>query len=211
MENSKTDFITVINSILVLIDYQNNMLKVVESGDRTKIKNAAVAAAKAARILHVPVVLTAINPKINGEFIKELADLFPKQEIINRSLPYLDAFEDEKVRYTIRKSGRGKLIVSGLWTSKSFANTAIHGIREGLDVYGLIDAGGDETLDAHNSGIQRMLEAGVTPITWMSLTGEWMNGGANQADGESTNELYGKYSAMLSYLSKQQPLIHVKQ
>lgn len=210
MENSKTDFVTVLNSILLLIDYQTNIINGIASGDRTEIKKAVVASARAAGILNVPIVMTSINTKENGEVIKELRDLFPGKEVITRLLPLPDAFEDERVLQAVRKSGRQKLVIAGLWTSTCFANTAIHAIQDGLDVYGLIDAAGDTTLEAHNSGVQRMLEAGVTPITWMSLTAEWMNSGSNSDENEVTNESYGKYSAMLSYLANQQPLFHYK-
>ncbi|MGH2647745.1 MAG: isochorismatase family protein [Ginsengibacter sp.] len=198
MENSKLDFITAKNSILLLVDYQPNMFKGVESGDRTAIKNAALAAAKAARILDVPVVYTSIYPEGNGEFIKELTDLFPKQEVIARSIPSFDAFEEERVLSAVKNSGRKKLIVSGLWTSMCFAYTAIHAIREGLDVYGLIDAGGDASHDAHKYGVKRMLQAGVIPITWMPLTSEWMHDWANPKAAELSKEVYGKFDAMLS-------------
>ena len=198
MENSKLDFITAKNSILVLIDYQPGMFRGVGSGDRTVIKNAALASAKAAQILDVPVVLTSIDPKGNGEFIKDICELFPKQEVIARSIPGFDAFEDEKVLNAVKSSGRKKLIVSGLWTSMCFAYTALHGISEGFDVYGLIDAGGDASADAHYYGVQRMLQAGVVPITWMPLTSEWMHDWANPKSDELVKEVYGKYDAMLN-------------
>ena len=102
----------------------------------------------------------------------------------------------------IRKLNREKLIISGLWTSESFAETAIHAIDYGYDVYGLIDACGDTSQERHNYGVHRMLKAGVTPITWMSLASEWMNGWAEPADSDS-EEMAGKYTAMLSYLSRQ--------
>ena len=79
MENSDLDFITVINGVLLLIDYQPNMLKGVGSGERSAIKVAAVASAKAASMLAVPVVYTAVYPDGNGDFINELTDIFPKK------------------------------------------------------------------------------------------------------------------------------------
>jgi hypothetical protein len=43
--------------------------------------------------------------------------------------------------------------------------TAFHGIKEGYEVYGLIDAAGDSTVDAHNFGVKRMLQAGNSHYT----------------------------------------------
>ena len=68
-KNGKLEFLTDKNSVLVLVDYQPSMFRSISSGDKTIIKSAAICAAKAAKILGVPVVLSSINPKLNGEFI----------------------------------------------------------------------------------------------------------------------------------------------
>jgi nicotinamidase-related amidase len=196
-KDGKLELLTDKNSTLVLVDYQRAMFGGVASGDKTIIRNAAYCAAKAASILNVPVVLTTINPQHNGNFIDEITRLFPGQEAISRSVLSFDAFEDEKVWNAFKKTGRKKLVVSGLWTSMCFAYTALHAIREGYEVYGLIDAGGDSTADAHKYGIERMLQAGVIPITTESLVSEWMHDWANPKSMELVREVYSRYGAMI--------------
>jgi hypothetical protein len=97
------------------------MFKSISSGDKTIIKSAAIGAAKAASILGVPVVLSSINPKSLGEFIPEIAALFPNQDVFARKVPSFDAFEDEKTWNAFKKTERKKLVISGLWTSMCFA------------------------------------------------------------------------------------------
>ncbi|MCJ7445902.1 MAG: isochorismatase family protein [Methanotrichaceae archaeon] len=126
-------------------------------------------------ILGVPVVLSSINPKSMGEFIPEITRLFPDQEAFAREIPSFDAFEDKRTWNAVKKLGRKKLVVSGLWTSMCFAYTALHALNEGYEVYGLIDAAGDSTVDAHKYAVKRMLQAGVLPITLESLVSEWMH------------------------------------
>jgi nicotinamidase-related amidase len=197
MNKANLELLTPQNSVLLLVDYQKAMFSGVGSGDRTTIKNCAVATAKAASILGVPTVLTAIYPEGNGEFIKEITDLFPQVKVIARKLPSFDALEEDTVLAAVQASGRKKLVLSGLWTSMCFAFTALHGLREGLDVYGLMDAAGDATLDAHQYGIKRMLQAGVIPITWETITSEWMHDWDNPKVPELKKEVYGKYDVML--------------
>lgn len=197
MNKTNLDLVTPANSVLLLIDYQSAMFKGVGSGDRTVIKNSAVAAAKAASILGVPTVLTSIHPEGNGEFIKEITDIFPKLNVIARKLPSFDAFEEAAVVKAVTKTGHKKLVLSGLWTSMCFAFTSLHGLREGMDVYGLMDAAGDATRDAHKYGIKRMVQAGVVPITWETITSEWMHDWGNTKAGELIKEVYGKYDVML--------------
>jgi nicotinamidase-related amidase len=193
----KLELLTDRNSVLVLVDYQSGMFKGVASGDKTIIKNAAICAAKAAGILGIPVVLSAINPEKLGKFIPEITQLFPGQEAFGRKIPSFDAFEDERTWNAFKKTGRRKLVVSGLWTSMCFTYTALHALREGYEVYGLMDAAGDSTQDAHRFGIKRMLQAGVIPITLESLVSEWMHDWANPKAGELVKEVYTRYGAMI--------------
>lgn len=198
MANSKLEPIAAENSALLLVDYQPAMFRGVGSGDRAAILNAAVAAAKAASILKVPVVLTAIHPQGNGEFIREITSLFPNQNAIARNVPGFDALEDAAVAAAVKQTGRQKLIVSGLWTSMCMAFTTLHALREGLDAYGLNDAAGDATLDAHENGLRRMFQAGVIPTTWMPLVSEWMHDWANPEAARLAKEVYGKYDPMIA-------------
>jgi nicotinamidase-related amidase len=196
-KNGKLEFLTVKNSALVLVDYQPSMFRSISSGDKTIIKTAAVCAAKAASILGVPVVLSSINPKFNGEFIPEITQIFPNQEVYARKVPSFDAFEDEKTWEAFKRTGRKKLVISGLWTSMCFAYSAIHAIKKGYEVYGSIDAAGDSTVDAHKYGVKRMLQVGVVPITLEVLVSEWMHDWSNPKSGELVKEVYSKYGAMI--------------
>jgi nicotinamidase-related amidase len=195
--DGKLELLTDKNSVLALIDYQPSMFKGVASGEKSIIKLAAVGAAKAAGILGIPVVLSAINPRNNGEFIPEITSLFPGQEVFARKVLSFDAFEDEATWNAVKKTGKKKMVVSGLWTSMCFAYTALHGLKEGLEVYGLMDAAGDSTSDAHKYGIERMLQAGVIPITLESLVSEWMHDWGNPKAGDLVKEVFSKYGAMI--------------
>jgi nicotinamidase-related amidase len=94
--DEKLALLTVENNALVLVDYQTSMIRSVGSGDKTLIRSAAIGAAKAARILGVPVVLSSINPTTNGAFFQEITSLFTNQEVFARKVPSFDAFEDER-------------------------------------------------------------------------------------------------------------------
>ncbi len=195
--DGKLELLTDKNSVLTLVDYQASMFKGVASGDKTIIRNAAYCAAKAASILGIPVILSTINPKSNGDFIAEITALFPGQEVFARAIPSFDAFEDERNWNAVKMTGRKKLVISGLWTSMCFAYSALHALKEGLEVYGLIDAAGDSTSDAHKYGVERMLQAGVVPITLESLVSEWMHDWRNPKAGELVKEVYSRYGYMI--------------
>ena len=195
--DGKLELLSDTNSVLALVDYQPAMFKGVASGDKTVIRNAAYCAARAASILGIPVVLSTISPRYNGEFLAEITALFPDTEVFARKVPSFDAFEDDRNWGAVKNTGRPKLVISGLWTSMCLAYSALHAVREGLEVYGLMDATGDSTPDAYKYGVERMLQAGVVPITLESLASEWMHDWANTKSGQLIKEVYSRYGAMI--------------
>jgi len=182
------------SSVLLLIDYQPKMLYGVESGDRTLIHNGVLALAKGAQILNIPTVLTTIGAKMNGPFVPEIVEMFPNTRVIDRKVPGFDAFDDPDVLGAVRQTGRKQLVLSGLWTSMCFAFTALRGVREGFDVFGVMDVAGSESPVAHDTAIKRMIQAGVVPCTWMQVVSEWMNNWGNPKAGELVKSVYSKYS-----------------
>lgn len=195
----KLEFLTPQNSVLALIDFQPSMFRGVASGDKSRIKTAAVCAAKAAKILGVPAVLSSINPKFNGDFIKDITDLFPNVEVVAREVPSFDAFEDKKTWNAFLQTGRRKVVLAGLWTSTCFAFTAIQGVRQGYEVYGLMDAAGDSTVEAHKYGIKRMLQVGVVPLTLEALVSEWMHDWNNPKADDLIKDVYTQFGAMIGW------------
>jgi nicotinamidase-related amidase len=108
-----------------------------------------------------------------------------------------DALEDEGTVSAVKNTKMKELVISGLWTSMCFAYTALHALKDGYEVYELIDAAGDSTQDAHKYGVKRTLQAGVVPITLESLVSEWMHDWNNPKAGELIKEAYSKYGAMI--------------
>ena len=52
------------------------------------------------------------------------------------------------------------------------AFTALDALREGFEVYPVVDAIAGTSADAHRAGLERVVQAGAKPISWVSLAGE---------------------------------------
>lgn len=195
------EFISVINSLLLIVDYKPNLLTNVMSGQHSELSKAMVSAAKAATILNVPVVMSSSDDRPGIGFIRELSGILPRREIIRRNPFNINALADPAVRAHVKEFNREKLIVAALWTSECLTETALGALDLGYDVYCLMDAAGDTSKERHAYGVHRMLKAGITPVTWMSLASEWMNGWAVPAESRA-DETPGKNTAMLEYLAR---------
>lgn len=166
------------DSILVLIDHQPYQFANLNSHEPTMIVNNVVGLAKAAKVFGVPTILTTVIEERGGYIIKQLQDVFPEQRPINRT--FINTWEDQSVVDVVKKTGRKKLILAALWTEICLAMPAIHAAGEGWDVYAVTDASGGVSLEAHEMAVQRMVLAGVTPITWLAVTAEWQRDWARE-------------------------------
>jgi nicotinamidase-related amidase len=72
----------------------------------------------------------------------------------------------------VRATGRRKLIFCALWTEICMAFPALDALREGYDVYPVVDAIGGTSLEAHRAGLERVVQAGGRPISWVSFACE---------------------------------------
>ena len=202
METKFTDFLDVKSSVLLLVDYQARMFWGAPANDSTYVKNNVMALAKGAAVLGVPTVLTTIGAKNNGDFLPEIVEMFPSTPVIDRKLPSFDAFEDKDVFDAVKKTTRKQLVVCGLWTSMCMSFTALRGIREGFNVFGVMDAASSESVDAHKMAIARMIQAGVVPCTWMQVISEWMHDWQNPKSGELYTKVYSAYNG---YFGQKRP------
>jgi nicotinamidase-related amidase len=184
------------SSALLLVDYQPQMLAGVAHHDRTKIRDNVLGLAKGASLFKIPTVLTSINQDgFGGKFFPELTELFPQSKLIDRvSSPTYDALDDPVVLEALKKTGRKQVVVSGLWTSICFAFTALHCLKEDYQVFGVMDTAGSESLEAHEAGVSRMIQAGVIPTTWMQIVFEWLNDWRNPLAADAS-KIFAKHNA----------------
>ncbi|HSY56782.1 MAG TPA: hydrolase [Bradyrhizobium sp.] len=159
------------NSALLLIDHQAFQFANLHSHEPTLIVNNVAGLAKTAKVFQVPTILTTVLEERGGLLIKDVQDVFPDQKPINRT--FINAWEDKRVVEAVKKTGRKKLLIASLWTEMCLAMPAIQAQGEGYEVYAVTDASGGVSVEAHDMAIRRMVQAGVTPVTWLALFGEW--------------------------------------
>jgi nicotinamidase-related amidase len=166
------------DSILVLIDHQPFQFTNLNSHDPTMIINNTVGLARAAKVFNVPTILTTVIEERGGYILKQLQDVFPEQKPINRT--WVNTWQDPNVTNLVKESGRKQLIIAGLWTEVCVAMPAIQAAGEGYDVFVVTDACGGASEEAHEMAIRRMVQAGITPITWIAVMSEWQRDWARE-------------------------------
>jgi nicotinamidase-related amidase len=167
------------NCAIILIDHQPQMAFGVSSIDRQTLINNVVGLAKAAKIFNVPTILTTVASRsFSGQLFPEIQEVFPGVEPIDRTS--MNSWDDKRFRAAVAKTGRKKLVIAALWTEVCLAMPAIDAITDGYGVYCVTDACGGTSKEAHDMAVQRVIQAGAVPMTWLQVMLELQRDWANQ-------------------------------
>lgn len=194
---SKTEVLTPQNSQLIIIDHQPQMAFGVQSMDRQSMKNNVVGLAKAAKIFGVPTSLTTVETKsFSGNTYPEILDVFPDAPLLERTS--MNSWDDQKVRDALAKNaadGRKKVVVAGLWTEVCNTTFALSCMNDtDYEIYMVGDASGGTTKEAHDYSMDRMVQAGVVPVTWQQVLLEWQRDWAHRDTYDAVMELVKDHS-----------------
>lgn len=194
--------LTPTNHTLILIDHQPQMAFATRSHDVQTVRNNVTGLAKAAKVFKVPTILTTVAEKsFSGPIFPELAAVFPSQRPIDRTT--MNTWEDDRVTDVVKNYKNKKLVIAALWTEVCGVGPVLSAIEEGYDVYFVTDASGGVSEEAHDMAVQRMIQAGAHPITWMQymleLQRDWARGETYAAVTGIAKEHAGGYGLGIIY------------
>jgi nicotinamidase-related amidase len=194
MSDPKLEVLTPRNSQLIFIDHQPQMAFGVQSIDRQMLKNNVVGLAKAAKTFDIPTTITTVETQsFSGFTYPELLDVFPGQPLLERTS--MNSWDDQKVRESLAANGRKKVVVSGLWTevcNNTFALSAM--LEGGYEIYMVADASGGTSKEGHEYAMQRMIQAGVVPVTWQQVVLEWQRDWARRDTYDAVMQVVREHS-----------------
>ena len=164
--------ITPQNAAFVFIDYQPEQFATVRSVNTDLLLENAVSTVRTVKTFEVPVIHSTVNVA-SGQTqptVPELAALLEDDPPLDRTT--VNSWEDIEFVQAVHATERRKLILCALWTEVCMAFTALDALREGYEVYPVVDAIGGTSREAHRAGLQRVVQAGAQPISWVSLACE---------------------------------------
>ena len=161
--------ITPKNAALIIIDYQPTQVSSIASMDHLTLVANIVTVAKLAKLYALPIVLSTVNVKTRGNppTIHQLAEVLAGIEAFDRTT--INAWEDEEFVTAVKVTGRKKLILTALWTEACLSLPALDALREGYEVYPVVDAVGGTSVEAHRAGLERIARAGAQPTSVVQL------------------------------------------
>jgi nicotinamidase-related amidase len=187
---------------LILIDFQSQMAFATKSIDPVILRNNAALVANAARIFKSSVIPTTVAEKaFSGPMFDEIKTAFPKAKYFDRTS--MNAWEDKAVIDEVNRIGKSRLVLAGLWTSVCVAGPALSALDQDFEVHVITDACGDVSEEAHERAVERMVQAGVRPMTslqyLLELQRDWARTETYNATTGVARQVGGAYGLGLIY------------
>ncbi|MBA0053914.1 hydrolase [Streptomyces sp. AJS327] len=188
----------------MLIDHESQMGFAVGSHSMEMVINATHGLARTAALFEVPTIVTTVMERhFSGPLFQGVREVFPDADTwIDRTT--MNPWEDERVRLRVNEAGRPKLVLAGLWTEVCVVLPALCAVDEGFDVYVVADACGGVSTEAHERAIQRLMLAGVAPLTWLQylleLQRDWARTATSSAVGDIARTHGGTYGLGAEYI-----------
>jgi nicotinamidase-related amidase len=165
--------------------------------DRQTLKNNVVALAKAAKVFSIPTTITTVETDVfSGHTYPELLSVFPENKLLERTS--MNSWDDQHVRDALAAGaaeGRKKVVVSGLWTEVCNLTFALSCLKDtDYTIYMVADASGGTSVDTHKYAMDRMVQAGVVPVTWQQVLLEWQRDWARKETYDAVIKIVQEYS-----------------
>ena len=196
------DLLSPTNHALILIDHQPQMAFATRSIDIVELRNNVTGLAKAAKAFEVPTILTTVaEDTFSGPLFTEVQAVFPDQSPIDRTT--MNTWEDPRISARVNEIGRDKIVIAALWTEVCGVLAVNSALAQGYQVYFVTDASGGVSDDAHDMAVQRMVQAGARPITWLQylleLQRDWNRGETYEVVNEIAKQHGGGYGLGILY------------
>jgi len=180
------------NCVFAFVDHQTGLMNIVDNVKAVEFKNYVLGLGELAKIHNVPVVLTtSAEDGPNGPKIPELRGMFPDAPLVSRP-GQINAWDNEEFVRAIERTGRKKIVMSGITTDVCVAFATLSALDAGYEVYVVVDASGTMNPEVQTAAIMRMADAGAIIGNWFAIACELLWDWREPAGADSA-ELFKKY------------------
>ncbi len=153
------------NAALVIIDYQPTQVNSINSMNRHELVQNIQITVRAAKLYNLPIVVSTVNVAtgVNKDTIPSVKQFLNDVPSYDRTS--INAWEDKEFYEAVKATGRKKLIMCALWTEACLSFPTLDALKEGYEVYPVVDAVGGTSAAAHETALRRMEQGGAQLTT----------------------------------------------
>jgi len=151
-------FLTKEDAVLVVVDIQERLAVVMT--EKEKVLRNVIHLIEAAKLLHIPIILTEQYSKGLGPTVKEIREALPSCEPIEK-LAFGCCGEPAFLKTLASTGKKKKIILCGMETHVCVLQTCLGLLKEGYDVHVAGDAVCSRSKENFRAGIELMRDAGA--------------------------------------------------
>lgn len=160
------------NSILLVIDVQENLTPVQESP--REVINGCTTLLEVAGELNIPCVIAEQDHKVFGQTMIDL------RRVLKKDTKYYEkdtfsSYKNDTIRKVVEDSGRKQIIVAGLEVHLCVLQTAIDFHNAGYEVFVVTDACSSRSNFQNALGLQRLAKNGIDIVSREMVLFEWLD------------------------------------
>ena len=186
--------LTADNAVFVAVDFLTGFQPAIRTMDRDLYQNNLTGLAKTVRIFNLPTIILGDEGPPRGKFMPQMTEYLGNGTRVARHTP--SAWREKAFVDAIAKTGRRKLVFAGISIDNFTMLTAIDAMRAGYQTYVITDVSGAESDLIERTAIERLVQAGATPVSWVSFGSELLvsKGGWPTPEGKQLSEVYTKHT-----------------
>ena len=158
------------DSLVLMIDVQERLAPAIDGGGQAVQRLELLL--HAAQRFGVPALASEQYRKGLGLTLATLCDYLPPERRLEKLA--FSAWREPGFAESIRKEGKGQILVAGMECHVCVMQTALDLLEAGYEVYLLRDAVGSRRPRDRDAGLARMEQAGARPATVEMVVFEWL-------------------------------------
>jgi Isochorismatase family len=155
------------NAVLVYVDYVTGLDNLMNTIPGKQYRNNVAAFAKFSGLFKMPTAVMGEESDYYGTFLPEIKAVIASggKTFAPRSTP--TGYAPDFAKW-LKDTGRKNVIIGGISIDNCTLHTSLDLIRNGYNVYVVVDASGTNSKLAEDAAIQRLILAGAIPVGWLN-------------------------------------------
>lgn len=162
------------NTVLIYVDFNTGLDNLLTTVPGPQFRQNVGAFVGIGTVFEVPVALLGEENDYYGPFYPELDPIRERARHFHRTTP--SGYTSELAAW-LRETGRRNVAIGGISIDNCTLHTSLDLLRDGYNVYVLIDVSPTNNPMAQQAAVTRLVQAGAVPVAWVTLAtdllGDW--------------------------------------
>lgn len=156
------------NTALVYVDYVTGLDNLMNTIPGRQYRNNIAAFAKFSTIFGIPTGVLGEENDYYGTFLPEIRELIENGATTFKPRTTPTGYADDFATW-LRDTGCQNVIIGGISIDNCTLHTSLDLLRNGYNVFVIVDTSGTNSRIAEEAAIQRLVQAGAVPSGWLAM------------------------------------------